>query len=299
MLPTVEDNTPDTGTEPDETQAPDNAEEWTYFDPDTDQDTVDTPEPDATEDGPEETAEPEPVEATHDAVVTLPDGAKVPVSEVLKGYQRQADYTRKSQELASQRKAMEANLQRIEGIQEAFVNHLTSLIPAEPNPALALSNPNAYTAQKAQYEAAMAQVQKLVEMGQQPKQIRDAMTAEMKSQIIAQENAQLAEKFPEVSTQQGRQKFFTKAAEAAQEIGFSMDELGAVTDHRMFALAHYAKIGMEAMKSRAAAKAKAAVAPPVSPRKPGQPVQTARSNDAMKRLARSGSIRDALKVDWD
>ena len=299
MITPVEDNNPDSGIEPDETQAPDNAEEWTYYDPDTDQDTVDAPEAAATEDGPEETAEPEPVEATHDAVVTLPTGEKITVAETISGYQRQADYTRKSQELASQRKAIEANLQRIEGIQEAFVNHLSSMIPAEPNPALALSNPNAYTAQKAQYEAAMAQVQKLIEMGQQPKQIKDAMTAEVKAQIIAQENAQLADKFPEVSTQQGRQKFFTKAAEAAQEIGFSMDELGAVTDHRMFALAHYARIGMEAMKSRAAAKAKAAVAPPVSPRKPGNPAQAVKSNDAMKRLARSGSIRDALKVDWD
>ena len=296
---TVEDNTPDTGTEPDETQTPDNLEEFTYYDPDEDEpDTVESETDAGTEDGAEEPAT-EPSEAAPDAVVTMADGTKVAVAELIKGNQRQADYTRKSQELATARKAMEANLQRIEGIQEAFVTHLSSMIPAEPNPALALSNPNAYTAQKAQYDAALVQVQKLIEMGQAPKQIKDAMTAEQKTQLIADENARLADMFPEVSTQQGRQKFFTRAAEAAQEMGFPMSELNTVTDHRMFALAHYAKIGMEAMKSRTEAKAKAAAAPPVTPRKPGQPAQVQGTNDAMKRLARSGSIRDAVKVDWD
>jgi len=301
---TVDDNTPDTGTETDETQAPDNPYAVDWYDPEEDQDTVAPTEAEATEDGEEEPAdaepvETEPVEAPADAVVSLPDGTKVPITEVLKGYQRQADYTRKSQELAASRKATEAVAQRIESINETFIDHLSSLMPPEPNPALALSNPNAYTAQKAQYDAARAQVQKLIEIGQQSKQIKETLTAEDRARVIADENAKLAERFPEVVTKQGREKFFTSAAEAAQEMGFTMDELGAVTDHRVFAMAHFAKIGMEAMKARTAAKAKAQAAPPVTPRKPGQPVAVNRNADAMKKLARSGSIRDALKLDWD
>ena len=291
-------NTPDTGTESVESQAPDNAEDWNYYDPDEDQDTEVAQEPAATEDGAEEPEPAEPTEAAHDHVVTMLDGTKAPVSEVLKGYQRQADYTRKSQEVATQRKAVEANLQRIEGIQDAFITHLSSMVPQEPSPALALSNPNSYTAQKAQYEAAMAQVRTLIEMGQQPKQIRDAMTAETKADLIATENAALADRFPQVTTKQGREKFFTEAAEAATEMGFSMAELGQVTDHRMFAMAHFAKVGMAAITAKAAAQAKVATAAPVTPRKPGQTMGQTRNPDAMKKLSRSGSMRDALKVDW-
>ena len=55
---------------------------------------------------------------------------------------------------------------------------------------------------------------------------------------------------------------------------------------------------MDAAKARQVAKAKVAAAP-TAPRKPGAPVQVAKNADAMKRLARSGSIKDALKVDWD
>lgn len=288
---TVEDNTPDTGTEPDETQAPDTDELTTYYDPDDDLDTVESGDEASTEDGEELAVEPvDQQKADYAQKSQELDTARKSM---------QADYTRKSQELATARKAMEANLQRFEGIQESFVTHLSGMIPAEPNPALALSNPNAYTAQKAQYDAALVQVQKLVDMGQAPRQIKDAMTAEHKSQLIADENARLSDMFPEVATQQGRQKFFTRAAEAAQEMGFPLSELNTVTDHRMFALAHYAKIGMEAMKSRTEAKAKAAAAPPVTPRKPGQTAQVTGNRDAMKRLARSGSIRDAVKIDWD
>ena len=78
-----------------------------------------------------------------------------------------------------------------------------------------------------------------------------------------------------------------------------MDELSGVTDHRMFALAHWANEGMKAAKAREAAKAKVANVPPSAPRKPGQPAQASRNTDAMRKLARSGSIRDAVKVDWE
>lgn len=305
----VESNNPDTGIDNGETQAPDTAADWDYYDPDEDQDTVETPEPEVTEDGTEEAVdEADPAEETEasaeidaplEAVVTLSDGTKTKVSDLIQGNLRQADYTRKSQELARERQAVEANLQRIEGITEAFIDHLSSMVPAQPDPSLALRDPNAYVRQKAQYDAAVAQVQKLIEVGQQPKQIKDAMTAEQQRTTLAEENRRLAERFPETATQQGRERFFNVAAEAAKEMGIPLDELGAITDHRYFMALHYAKIGMDAVKARAAAKAKAQAAPPAAPRKPGQPVTANRNMQAMQKLARSGSLRDALKVDWD
>jgi uncharacterized protein YlzI (FlbEa/FlbD family) len=283
-------------------QAPDTAPEWDYFDPE--EDTEEAQAPEATEDGTEEAAPEaeveEVAEATPDAVVTLPDGTKAKVADLIQGNLRHQDYTRKTQELATVRKTVEADAQRIEGITQAFIDHLTSLVPAAPDTALALRDPNGYVRAKAQHEAALAQVKTLIELGEKARGVTTAISEADKQAMIARENAMLAERVPEVATEKGRQQFFSRTAEVAQDLGFSMDELQGVTDHRIFVLAHYAKVGMEAMKARQVAKAKTQSAPPVAPRKPGQGATAKSGNaEAMRKLARSGSIRDALKIDWD
>lgn len=293
-------NTPaDAGTEPVETHEDDNAEPTTYWDPDEDQDTPEADEGEATDDGTEEPAEPEEAEPEAPAQISLPDGTQVTLDEAVKGYLRQSDYSRKTQEVAGLRKSLEADLQIVSGITEAFIDHLTKMVPPSPDPAMALRDPTGYVRAKATYDAAMAQVQQLIEIGKKPKEIGEKLSVADKQSLVAQENALLAERFPVVATPQGRQKFFESAATAAQELGFSMDELSGVTDHRMFALAHWANEGLKAAKARETAKAKVANVPPSTPRKPGQPAQANRNTDAMRKLARSGSIRDAMRVDWE
>lgn len=295
MNPDELNNPSDEGTEPVTPTEDDNAEPTTYFDPDEDTEEVEAGEATDEAESEEASAEPKP-EAP--VLVKLPDGTEAPLEEVTRGYLRQADYTRKSQEVANTRKALEADLQRIEGITQAFVDHLSSMVPAQPDSALALRDPNAYVRQKAQYDAAMAQVQKLIELGNQPKQIKEALEGKDTQERLAQENAMLAERFPQVATKEGRQKFFASAAEAATAAGFSMDELQGITDHRLFALAHWANEGMKAAKARETAKAKTANVPPVAPRKPGQPAQTNRSSEAMRKFKAEPTLRNAAKLDW-
>ncbi len=301
---TDETNTPDPGIEGVDAQAPDTAEQWDYYDPDEDQDTEEVTEEAATEDEAEEEpaaeeAEVAPeAEADVQAYVTLGDGNKVTVAELAKGYLRASDYTRKTQEVATVRKTVEADAKRIETINQTFIDHLSTLVPAAPDSALALRDPNAYVRAKAQHEAAIAQVQKLIEIADQTKQVTSQISEAERQELIADENRKLSDRIPEVATDQGRQKFFARAAEAANEMGFSMDELRGVTDHRMFVMAHYAKIGMEAMKARTVAKTKAQAAPPVAPRKPGQGATAKGNADAMRKLARTGNIKDAMAA-WD
>ena len=140
----------------------------------------------------------------------------------------------------------------------------------------------------------------LVELGNQPKQIKQAMTQADVDRIKAEENSKLVGMFPKTATQDGRAKFFENVATVASELGISEKEWQGISDHRLLALAHWAKVGMDADKARSKAKAKAAKAPPATPRKPGQTAAKANRNvDAMRKLARSGSIHDALAVDWD
>jgi hypothetical protein len=296
-------NTPDSGTDDIAAQTPDTPADWDYYDPA--EDTVEAPEDAATEDGTDEAAqeaeisEPVEVEAALDAVVTMADGSKITVGELAKSNFRQADYTRKTQEFSQRRQALEANVQTFEGVQNAFIEYLSKLVPEAPDHSLALRDAAAYTRQMAQHQAALAQVQKLVETGEQVKQVKESITSEQRAESLAEENRKLAERFPTVSTKDGREKFFNKAADAATEIGFSLDELAGISDHRIFAALQYAKIGMDAMKARTEAKAKVQAAPQISPRKPGQSGQGSKSAEAMQKLARSGSFKDALKVDWE
>lgn len=292
--------------------------EWDYFDPDEDQDSEAVTAEGGTEDEVEgedlaqNEAEEAPEEADEDdgeqttitapenAVVQLADGSTATVKDLVAGNMRQSDYSRKTQELANARNDVQANAERIERITEAFVEHLSQMVPPEPDPSLALSDPSKFTAQKAQYDAAVAQVQKLIEIGSQPKAVQDGMSEQEKQNTLREENARLVQMFPEAGTKDGRDKFFAGAAEAAEGVGFSLQELGEVTDHRMFALAHWAQRGMAAEKAKTKAKAKVQNAPPMTPRKPGQPAKNANRNvEAMRKLNRSGSIRDAMAVDFD
>ena len=277
----------------------DTAEDWDYFDPDDEeQDTEEPQEPDATDEGAEEEpAAPEEPDPPAPVQLTLPDGTQVTVDEAAKGYLRQADYTRKLQDVSQRRQAVEADLQRIEGITNAVVDHLTGMLPPAPDASLAMRDPQAYVRQKAQYDAAIEQLRTLIDLGGKPKEIKEGWTAQQRQEVVAQENAKLAERFPEITQPGGREKFFTRAADAAQAAGFTMQDLQGVTDHRLFALAALAAKGMEAEKARATAKAKVANVPPAAPAapvKPGNPVQQRR-----KPLPRSMSLKQAMQVDFD
>ena len=249
----------------------------------------------------DEASEPDP-EPADDVHVTV-NGERLALSELKAGYQRQADYSRKTQEVAERRKGLEAMSARVNQTVEAVADFLIRQIPAAPDPQLAMTNPGQFVQQKAMHEAATAQVHALLEQAGQVKDVAQALTVEQQRELLQQENAKLAEVFPATATDEGRKVFFDTAAAAAKELGYSDDEIKQVMDHRMFSLAHYAAIGMKAEKAREKAKAKVQNAPPVAnpkAQKQGVNASKARRNqEAMKRLARTGSIEDALAIDFD
>lgn len=303
----------DSGTGDVISETTDTAPEWDYFDPDEDEQATEVTEDEATDDGEQsedETQDQDEPETEGDEdesgeekpaeVFELANGEKVTKDELIKGHLRQQDYTRKTMEVAERRKSVEAEAQRLSGITEAFIDHITKLIPAEPDRSLAFSNPAEYQARKVQYDAAVEQVEKLIELGKAGKETTQALSADAQREVLYRENTALAERFPETATKDGRKKFFDGVGEAAMELGFTPEELSKTSDHRLFALAHWASLGMKAEKAREAAKHKVEGAPPAAPKKPGGAQnKSARNRDAMRKLSQTGSIRDALAVDFD
>jgi hypothetical protein len=312
---------PEAGTEIVDTYTDDTPDlEWDYYDPDDDEpDTVEPVAEEGTDDeegepegqpedvDPEESAEqsdddePEaPQEAAETAVVKLPDGTETTVGELSQGYLRQSDYSRKTAELAESRKAAKAQAEQVEKVTQTLVDHISRFIPDEPDPSLAYSNPQQYATQKAQHDAAVQQFQALLATKDEASQAKTGIDAEERQRLVQEEGQKLFALIPEAANEKTRAAFFDGVGEAAKAIGFSRDEVLNATDHRIYALAHWAKKGMDAEKAKASAKAKVAKTAPTPAKKPGKGARPTNSNrEAMKRLQRSGSIYDAVNVDFE
>lgn len=246
----------------------------------------------------EEASTPEP---TDEATITV-DGQTLTIGELKKGYFREADYTRQKQVVSKKEKDLEALSARVTNSVNVIADFLMKQIPEAPDPSLAMTNPGEFVQKKAMHEAAVAQVNALLQQAGEVKDVAKTLTAEQRKELLERENAELAKAFPATATTEGRKKFFDEAAVAARELGYSDDEIKTVADHRMFKMAHYARIGMQAEAAKAKAAKKVASVPPVAPQKrqPGANASHAAKNrEAMKRLARTGSLRDALAVDFD
>lgn len=248
--------------------------------------------------GADDTANPEPEDT---ATVTV-NGEKVALSDLKAGYMRQADYSRKTQEVATGRRDLEALTARVSTSVHAIVDFLSQQIPEAPDPSLAMTNPGEYVQRRAMHEQAMANLDSLIQQANVPKGVADHLTSEQRTELLQSENAKLIEAIPSAATEEGRAKFFQRAASTAKELGYSPEDIAQVTDHRTFLLAHYAAIGLQAEKAKAKVATKVANVPPVTTQRRPQGPSASRlrqNQEAVKRLSRTGSIEDALAIDWE
>lgn len=246
--------------------------------------------------------EPTDVNDLDEQIVTLKGGEQVPVKELRSGYMRERDYRLKTQDVANRGRALEDMSNRVATTAHQIAQFLASNLPEEPSPNLAISDPAEYTRQKAMFDVAMGNVNKILQMSGQPKQVVQQLTEAQRNELLFAENAKLTEAFPEIAKPEGREKFFQKAFETGRNLGFTDDEMKQFMDHRYLKVIHYANLGLAAEQAKKTALQKVNNAPAAVPRgKPqGQNAAQVRKNqDAMKRLGKTGSIRDAMAIDFD
>ncbi|QIG74511.1 hypothetical protein EVC10_003 [Rhizobium phage RHph_Y25] len=247
--------------------------------------------------------EPEAKEADDAVVVTLKGGEQVPLEELKLGYMRDRDYRHKTQETANKGKSLDEMTARVVRTVDAIAAHLAGMLPEEPQPTLAIQNPNEYTRQKAIYDSAMAQVNAIIRLANDPKDVAAKRSKEEEDALIAANDEALARSFPQTrKSAEERKKFFDQAFETARDLGFTDEELRGQIDHRYFKLAYYARLGLQAEQAKSKALAKVASAPPAVAigKAKGAAAQQARANqEAMKKLSKTGSIKDAMSIDFD
>lgn len=244
----------------------------------------------------------EPANEAEDLVVSLEGGEEVPLEELRLGYMRDRDYRNKTQDLANGRLALESMSSRVAATVNAVAELIAGEIPDEPPEELRLYDPQAYQRQWALHQAGLEQLARVMALGDEPAGIAAELRAAVTEEGLEAENAKLIEAFPQTGNEAGRQAFFADAFETARELGFSDEEVREVLDHRLFKLAHYARLGLKAERARAKVLQKVTAAPASVPRmKAKSQVQQRRqeSREAMQRLSRTGSIRDAMAVDFE
>jgi hypothetical protein len=232
---------------------------------------------------------------------------KAQIAEAHKSGLRQADYTKKTQEIAEQRKTAEAETAKAreernryaEGLQQA-----ASLLEAQLQeqrqidwPRLLESDPVEYLRQQHLAQARQAQLQQTY----QQKQTLDAQAqAEHQAALkvhVESQRSELIAKIPAWKDEAAMKAGASELRDYLKTQGLSEQEIFSVTDHRAIVQSYKAMKYDQMMSKASAAAKKIATTPQRVERASNGTFQPAsKASAASVRLAKSGRVEDAGSV---
>jgi len=238
------------------------------------------------------------------------DGEEYEVTqdELLNGYQRQQAYTKRSQELAEQRKAFEAEAQQVAQMRDAYAQQLEQL--SEYNQQILGDAEPDWDALAKEYSAEELFLYK-TKLDQQKEQARQV---EAEKQALAQQQAQEQQAQMQQHLAKQREEMLDRIPQwrdedvrtsereqvikyAQQSVGFSPQEIANASDARAIELLYKAWQWDNLQSKKPAAKKKASKAPKMA--KAGQPktkaqVASRQKLKSLKRLNNERSIDAAV-----
>jgi hypothetical protein len=231
---------------------------------------------------------------------------EVELDELIKGYQQGTDYTKKSQALAEQRKAIEAERSHLEYVKQerqAYAQKLQALdsFLTQQNRGVDLevlkdTDPIGYAvavAEQSQREKQLAVVRN------EQQRIAQQQQAEQQSQLQAHlrtESEKLVTLIPELATPQG-DAVRKQIRDYAKSVGWTDQELSSVYDSRAVQTLYKAMKYEQLQKSKPELTKKLQSAPKMM--RSGTSVPQARSSQdkqVMQRLRETGKVADAAKA---
>lgn len=289
--------------DPDEDQETDNleAEEETTSDND-DEPSLEDETSETDQDDDEENPDEEP---DVDPMIDLGE-EQVALSELKAERMLHQDYSRKTAEVAREKETVQQSrdhysqqTQLVESLLHETVEYIQSLIPDAPPHSLMNSNPQEYLQRKELRDQALQEVQALVDRSKQVKDSKETSQGFDNNQLVRQHVAGLEHEFPHLKGDQKKLVAFVQEQhKAAQDFGFTEQETALVTDNRLLTMAYYAAKGKKAEHNRNNAKRRIQTPKKSTPRP--ATAQTGTGNKkAMQRLEQTGSLKDALNVDFD
>ena len=231
----------------------------------------------------------------------------VPLSELKRGYSREADYTRKTQALAREREALrsqlEAEVQASVGqkgleYQQGLTQIRQALekIHGEPNwvELRKTLEPGEFLKQKADWEASKAELDQLRRHETDVAEQNQRAQAEQFQKYRRQEQDKLLAAVPEWADSEKAKAEQAKLVSVAKQYGFSEQEVLGVTDHRAILLLRDAMRYRELHREPNKPKPKTSDIKTARPGTPDRPRPNAEYTKKVERAKQSGRQRDAM-----
>ena len=257
-----------------------------------------------------EVSEEEEIQETSPSYTVKVDGEEfeVDLDELRNGYQRQSDYTKKSQSVAEMRKAYEANLQSVQQERDQYQQVLANMENYQNLElkkyqeldwsSLKEDDPVEYMEKRIEFQDAKDKVNQ-VKQEQMAVQQKTQQEVYQNIQHKVQEEAELlATALPEYSDPSSNLK--TELRDFAINMGFSEQDVNGITDHKVVLVLHKAMLQDKANSSTSSKVKKG----PAKVIKAGVPVtkkqRVARDVQAKRdRLRKTGNVNDAANAFMD
>jgi len=253
-------------------------------------------------------------EATIDYYTVKVDGEEVDVSadELIAGYQRQSDYTRKTQGVAEDRKTVEAERQQFATAQQELHQmreHLAGRLQlaeqmlqtgaGEPEPnwdQLRDDDPMEYMVQRDRFRDRQEQQRQITQEREALQAQHNAAAQQQWAQHLQNEQVALLERIPEWTDDNVAKEEKSAVITYAQRAGFTEQELAQASDSRAIAIMRKAMLFDELQNATPKAKAKTKAAPKMV--KSGRPKSKAekssrRRADKLNRISKTKG-RDSM-----
>ena len=231
---------------------------------------------------------------------------EVELDELIKGYQQGTDYTKKSQALAEQRKAIEAERGHLEYVKQerqayaqklqALDSFLTQQHQGVDLEVLKETDPIGYAvavAEQSQREKQLAVVRN------EQQRIAQQQQAEQQASLqnhLRQESEKLVSLIPELATPQG-DAVRKQIRDYAKSVGWSDQELSSVYDSRAVHTLYMAMKYQQLQKSKPELNKKLLSAPKMMRSgTSAPPAKSAQDKQAMQRLRETGKVSDAARA---
>ena len=233
---------------------------------------------------------------------------EVDLDELIKGYSRTSDYTKKTQSLAEQRKQVEAERAKIEEaarLRDTYsqrlqvIEQMLSSQPEEDLTALKDSDPVGYAIKVAEK---MEREKQLAAVRAERESVQAKQAAEQQERLkahLAHEVERLKAAIPDLADEVKGEVIRREIREYAKSNGWTDQELSQVYDHRAVIALYRAMQFEKLQKAKPAVQKKVAEAPKaLRPGVGSQPLDkdSEQAKKLAKQLKQTGRPRDAAKI---
>lgn len=202
---------------------------------------IDGQEPEQDQDGPDEVKSGGKF-VSNDAKVTLNDGTVTTVEALKRGFMSQQSFTRSTQEVAAERKALTETKAQIEQTAQALAQQrdfvlsvAQQFIRQPPSRDLLNTDPMGYWQAKEDYDDQVKAMNQLLYQQQSEADRQKGEQSEASKQSRQEQSRLLLEAAPEFRDRKVYDQFWNDATETmASKYGFTPEEIGGTLDHRFY-----------------------------------------------------------------